>query len=293
MHLVFVTVKAILIELPVKQVDFYYNGLKYRKINIEDKEDIMSKFIDSLNRSHHSTTQTIGFRKESDLSKRPPMLLIVDMTGRSVKDVKAIVGAGIDAVIMRSNGLNATDVEKVMKNIGEVPAGLLIEDENWEKYREIFSSRFDFVICNVKTPVSLMTEGVSGKILRVAPWLAPGVLRAINELSVTFDGIFVDSDDTPITIERLLVCHYIAGMLGKPLLSSVNIPLTQLDLWGLYEASVRGLLLPQEISVETLVELKDLIGSIPMNVRKRPLGSVLLPSLKQESEVENEEEEEY
>jgi hypothetical protein len=250
----------------------------------------MSKFVDELNRSYHSAMPAIGFRKESDLLKKHPVLLIADITGRNVKDVKAIVGAGIDAVIMRSNGLNVNGVEKLVKNIGEVPAGLLVEDENLEKYREFFDSSFDFVICNVKTPISLMKEDVLGKILKIEPWLTPGILRAVNELSMQVDGIFVDSDNTPITIERLLVCHYIAGMLGRPLLSSINVPLTQIDLQGLYEASVRGLLLPQEISVEALVELKDTISHMPINVRKKTHRSVLLPRLKQESEVEEEEE---
>lgn len=250
----------------------------------------MSKFMNELNRSYRSAMPAMGFRKESELSKKAPILLIADLTGKNIKEIKAIVGAGVDAVIVRSDDFNKSIVEKVIKNIGEVPAGLLVDSEPWEKYNEITVFSFDFIICSVKTPVSLIGEGDSGKILRIEPWLAPGVVRAIGDLSMSFDGIFVDSDNMPITIERLLVCNYISGMLGKPLLTAVNVPLTQTDLRGLYEAGVRAILLPQAISPESIKEIKELIDIIPVNSRKKSHEKVVLPSIKQEPEIDIDEE---
>ena len=151
----------------------------------------MSKFIDELNRSNRSFMPSIGFRKESDSLKKPPVLLIADMSGKNIKETQAVVRAGVDAVIIRSNGININIVEKLIKNIGDIPAGLLVEDDDWENNGELLRSGFDFVICSVKTPVSFMTENELGKILKIEPWLTPGVIRAITELSVSFSGVLL------------------------------------------------------------------------------------------------------
>jgi hypothetical protein len=246
----------------------------------------MSKFIKELNKSYRSAMPAIGFRKETDLSKKAPVLLIADLTAKNVKEIKAAISAGVDVAIVRSDGLNKSAAEKVINNIGEVPAGLLLDSEQWENIQEISSLNFDFIICNVKTPVSIIREGDSGKILRVEPWLTPGVVRAINDLNIPFDGIFIDGDNEPITIERLLVCHYMSGMLGKPLLSAVNVPLAQADLQGLYDAGVRAILLPKEISPESVKELKEHIGGLQVSSRKKSHENVVLPGIKREPEID-------
>jgi hypothetical protein len=252
----------------------------------------MSKFIKELNKSFRSAMPAIGFRKETGLSKKAPVMLIADLTDKNAKEIKAIIGVGVDAVIVRSDNFNKSAAEKILKNIGEVPAGLLVDNEQWENIKAISDINFDFIICNVKTPVSLVGEGDSGKILRVEPWLAPGVLRAINDLSISFDGIFVDGDNMPINIERLLVCHYISGMLGKPLLSAVTVPLAQSDLQGLYDAGVRAVLLPKEISPESIKELKEHVGVLLVNSRKKGHENVVLPGIKNEPETEIDEDDE-
>ena len=252
----------------------------------------MSKFIDELNRSYRFSAPSIGFRRDSDMLKKAPILLIADLTGMNVKEVKAIVGAGVDAVMVRSSGTNSDAIGKFTKNIGETPLGLLLEDESPEKYSEFLNSSCDFVICHVKAPISLLIRGELGKILMIEPWIAPGMIRAINELNMTIDGIFIDSENSSITVERLLICHHIAGILGKPLLSAVNIPLTGTDLQGLYDARVRGLLLPRDISVEALVELKDHVSKMPGTTHRKTRDHVLLPQVGNETEIEVEEEEE-
>jgi hypothetical protein len=252
----------------------------------------MSKLIDELDRSYRSVAPSMGFRKDTDLSKKPPLLLIVDLTAKTVKEIKAIIEVGVDAVITRSTGLKPDAMQKLLKNTGEVPAGLVIDDDNWDKYAGFLQSGSDFVICNSKTPISVLTREGLGKILRVKPSLAPGMVRAINELNLPVDGILVDSEDTTITIERLLVCYYMSGTIGKPLLSAVGAPLTAVDLQGLYEAGVRGLLLPPEVSAKALSELKQLIDNMPRTVRKKQQSNVILPSMKRDSEIEMDEEEE-
>ena len=79
-------------------------------------------------------------------------------------------------------------------------------------------------------------------------------------------------------------------MIGKPLLSVVKAPLTQVEVQGLYEAGVRGLLLSQGVSIKELKEMKDLIVDIPTNSRKKTHPGVLLPSIQPESEPDEDDE---
>ena len=252
----------------------------------------MSKFIDELNRSYRSVAPSMGFRKGTDVSKKPPLLLIADLTAKTVKDIKATIEAGVDAAIIKGAGLKPDAMQKLIKNTGEIPAGLVINDDNWGNYTEFFQAGCDFVICDSKAPVSVITGDELGRILRIEPSLAPGMIRAINDLSLSVESVLVDSEDTTITIERLLVSNYISGIIGKPLLITVGIPLTTADLQGLYEAGVRGLLLPREISVTALSELKQLIDNMPRTIRKKQQSNVTLPQVKREPEIEMEEEEE-
>jgi hypothetical protein len=251
----------------------------------------MSKFIDELGRSYRSVAPSMGFRKDTDVSKKPPLLLIADLTAKTVKDIKAIIEVGVDAVLARGAGLKPDAMQKLLKNAGEVPAGLVIDDDNWSNYVEFLQSGCDFVICDSEVPVSVITGDELGRILRIEPSLAPGMIRAINELSLSIDSVLVDSEDTPITIERLLVSQYISGIIGKPLMVKVGTQLTAVELQGLYEAGVRGLLLPREISVKTLSEFKQLIDNMPRTVRKKQQGNVILPQMKRDAEIEMEEEE--
>ena len=252
----------------------------------------MSKFIDELNRSYRSVVPAMGFRKDTDVSKKPPLLLIADLTAKTVKDVKAIIEVGVDAVIIKSAGTKPDAMQKLLKNTGTVPLGLVIDDDNRGNYTEYFQSGCDFVICDSKIPVSVLAGDELGRILRIEPSLAPGMIRAINELSPSVDSILVDSEDTMVTIERLLVSHHISGIIGKPLLITVGIPLTTVDLQGLYEAGIRGLLLPKEISITALTELKQLVDNMPRTIRKKKQNNVTLPQLKREPEIEMDEEEE-
>jgi hypothetical protein len=251
----------------------------------------MSKFIDELNKSHRSVAPSMGFRKDADVSKKPPLLLIADLTAKTVKEIKATIEAGVDAVILRGTGLKADAMQKLIKNAGKVPAGLVVDDDNWGNYTGFFKEGCDFVVCDAKAPVSVLTGDELGRILRIESSLAPGMIRAINELNPSVDSVLVDSEDTTITIERMLVSHYISGIIGKPLLVTVGTPLTTADLQGLYEAGVRGLLLQKGISVKALSELKQQIDNMPRTIRKKQQGSVTLPQLKRETEIEMDEEE--
>ena len=252
----------------------------------------MSKFIDELNGSYRSVAPSMGFRKGTDVTKKHPLLIIADSTAKTVKDIKATIEAGVDAVIIKGAGLKPDAMQKLIKNAGKVPVGLIIDDDSRDNYTEFIQAGCDFVICDSKIPVSVVTGDELGRILRIDPSLAPGMIRAIDELNPSVGSVLVDSADTAITIERLLVSHYISGMIGKPLLASVGISLTTADLQGLYDAGVRGLLVPKGISVTALSELKQLIDNMPRTIRKKQQSNVTIPQLKREPEVDMDEEEE-
>jgi hypothetical protein len=118
-----------------------------------------------------------------------------------------------------------------------------------------------------------------GKLLKIEPSLDPGLVRAINELPLTVDGVLIAGEESSVTVERLLVCQRFTELLAKPLLVTVALSVTGAEISSLFQAGVNGLVLPEKVPVETFAELKKTIGNLPKAVKRKSKGTALLPQL--------------
>jgi len=253
----------------------------------------MGKFVEKLQRVYRGAAPSIGFRKSTE-AEPPPLLIIANLTKAGAAEVKTIAGAGMDAGIVSGGGLSAKGFGQLAKAMDDVPLGLFLGSAEKEEIAKSIDLGCDFVVFGLKTPLEAVSgEGV-GKLLRIEPSLDTGLVRAINELPLTVDGVLVTGEESSVTVERLLICQRFTELLAKPLLVTVNLSVTSAELSSLFQAGVNGLVLPERVPAETFADLKKTIGSLPKATKRKAKGTALLPRLGGGlgAEVQEEEEEE-
>src|SRR4030042_46295 len=253
----------------------------------------MSKFAEKLQRVYRGAATPMGFRKSIE-AEPPPLLIIANLTKAGVAEAKAIAGAGIDAGIVSGVGLGAKGFGQLSKAIDDVPLGLFLESAEKEEIAQSVDLGCDFVLFDLKTPLGAVSREGMGKLLRIEPSLDPGLVRAINELPLTVDGVLITGEESSVTVERLLICQRFTELLAKPLLVAVDLSVTSAEISSLFQAGINGLVLPENVPAETFAELKKMIGSLPKAAKRKAKGSALLPRLGGGlvAEVQEEEEEE-
>lgn len=256
----------------------------------------MSKFADKLGRIYRTAAPALGFRKSAEEAELPPLLLVADLNKTGVKKAKSIVDSGIDAAIVSSESIDADSFKELATGTGEIPLGLLVEENSsQEKIQDLINSGGDFVIFGLQAPLETISKEELGRVLKIEPSLAPGLIRAINELSLSIDAVLIAGDNPTVTIERLLTCQLFAGLVNKPLLINVNSSLTSDELSNLHRAEIKGLILPEGTPLKVFAELKKTISSLPKTPKRKTSISVLLPGIgatPETKKVEEEEEEE-
>jgi hypothetical protein len=107
--------------------------------------------------------------------------------------------------------------------------------------------------------------------------------------------VFISSrgEDSFVAVEHLLVCQRFVELLEKPVIMALPSLVTKAELTGLWQAGVDGVVTPSTQSVETLAELKKMIGDLPRGARgRRDKAGVKLPHYGELVAREDEEEEE-
>jgi len=254
----------------------------------------MSKFTEKLQRVYRGVATPMGFRKSAE-AEPPPLLVIANLTKASAAEAKAIAGAGIDAAIVSGTGLGAKGFGQLSRAMADVPLGLFLASAGKEEIAQSVSLGGDFVVFGLKTPLETVSKEGIGKLLMIEPSLDPGLVRAINELPLTVDGVLVTGEESSVTVERLLICQRFSDLLARPLLVAVDLSVTGAEISSLLQAGVNGLVLPEKVPAEKFAELKKTIGSLPKATKRKTKDTAFLPQLggevKAKAEAEEEEEE--
>lgn len=249
----------------------------------------MSKLAEKLKRIHQGSTSTLGFRRSAEV-EMPPLLMIANLTKASMAEVKAMTG--IDAGIVSGDGVDSKSFAQLTKAMDGAPLGLFWDTANKVDIAESINLGYDFVVFDLKTPFTALDKKNLGRVLKIEPTLDQGLVRAINRLPLTVDGVLLTGEDSTITVERLLVYQRFAELLDRPLLVTVSSPLTNGELGSLCEAGIGGLLLADSFTKESINEMKKAIGGISKAARPKARTAALLPRLSGELEPEVEEVEE-
>ncbi len=218
------------------------------------------------------------------------MVMAVNLTALSRKELKQLDGKNIDAGVLGTQGLDTATFEGWKHQLGETPLGLMVEDEGNTDIGPFVELGCDFLVCRLKAPFEVIDRGKIGKIVLVEPALESGFARSINDLPV--DAVLVDTKGPRLTLEHLLVCYRFAAIISKPLLVTIGAPLTADGLANLHQAGVNGIFLDAGFPPQAISDLKKAVKGLPRTPRKRPSAVPLLPRPSPEIQPEIEEEEE-
>ncbi len=238
----------------------------------------MSKFVDKLQSLSKSSTTPMGFHPSASEMQSPAMLLITGLFETQIKEAKLLADVNVDAGLILSEGSNAKVIKQMVEAIGDIPLGVFVKGMKEEKIYELARLGCDFVVFDIRIPAAVLHKEKVGKFLMIEPSLDQGFVRAINSLEV--DGVFISSEgeDSFVAVEHLLVCRRFVELLEKPVIMVLPSLVAKDELTSLWQAGVDGVVTTPAQSVETLVQLKKMIGDLPRGARgRRAKADVKLP----------------
>ncbi|MFC1909524.1 hypothetical protein ACFLXD_06760 [Chloroflexota bacterium] len=258
----------------------------------------MSKLIDRLKQITRDTHQPIGFRAGQSTASKRPMLLITSLTHPAAASQDSYL-TDADAVLLNSPklGKGAKGIRQFTDSLGDTTWGIKQGDITQKETTKIVDAGCDFLVFPTDSAIVTTTQDENtGKILQIESSLGEGLLRAVNDLPV--DAVLaVDSAENSLTWHHLLLFQRFTNLLNKPLLVSIPLNSTAVELQSLQEAGVVGIVVTIEpdSSTEKWEELRqaiDNLASLPPRKRGNIDALVPLPG-SQASTVTDTEEEEY
>jgi len=258
----------------------------------------MSKLVEKLKKASTKTIAPMGFKKASAEAEVPPILLIANLSGATLKQAKDLVEVGIDAVLLDLNDAEAAELAKFQKTIGDLPFGFRISDGFSGNMDWLIEKGCDFVIFGLDADIDLVEKEGLGKVLVIDKSLTPAMVKAAGDLNMDIDCVMPGAGKKGIDMELLLTAHLYKDILNKPVLIDADSSLSKTKLGELNAAGVRCLVLQAKTTAAAVKELQKLIGDLPKIVKKKPSGErPLIPNMSfappaAREEVEQEEEEE-
>ncbi len=254
----------------------------------------MSKFVDKLQDLSKSSPTPIGFRTSVSEFKRPAMLLIAGLSGTKIDEAKMVADGNANAGLILDEGSSTKIVGQMVKALGDIPLGVVVNGMSQEKIDELTSVGCDFIVFDISMTALILQKEEVGKFLMIEPSLDQGFVRAINSLDI--DGVVISNrnEDPFIAVEHLLVYRRFVEILEKPVLMTLPSLVTKGELTSLWQAGVVGLVSSLRQSGKSLGELEKMISELPGKLKgRRAKADVKLPPY-HGSDVadENEEEEE-
>ena len=253
---------------------------------------ILAKKLDDIN---HTVGPEIGFRRSANELKKRQMLAIADVSGHDSNKIKSIAGSGVDAVFTDIKTLDSSGIPDTGVTIDNIPVGVKIDKADLKEAEKLSNLKYDYVLFDLETPIELIDKEGIGKILIIEPDLSPNMVRVINNLSISVDGVMLSDHDTPVTFQRLITCQLFAELLHKPLLVAVNSAAGSGDPSNLYQAGIKGVVLSKGLPLKAYTGIVNTIENLPKTIKRKTKGDALLPSLKPTSAIEeaDDDEEDY
>ncbi|MBN2075672.1 MAG: hypothetical protein JW762_08990 [Dehalococcoidales bacterium] len=193
----------------------------------------MSEFIDKLNKLTRVDTASIGFRREK-----------ADPTARKIQLV-SLVSKG-EADNSRSDALlldirdKSIEAESVSGMPGDLPWGVWLKGARQKELKPLTDAGCDFIVFPAEsTPLEIIEERDTGKILEIDTTINDTVLRSIVELPV--DAVLVSigqGKENSLTWYDLMILQRLGGFPKKPLLAHIPAIITSGEFEALWEAGV-------------------------------------------------------
>jgi DNA-binding NarL/FixJ family response regulator len=254
-------------------------SIRIEPIYIEAKRGNMSKLVKKLERISVEGGQPLGFGAAVNRSKILQMVVIAGVPQGNAGLANIAAEAGADAVLLTIEQPSKKDeaLAQLSSTKIEIPWGVSIDTVNREEMQKLVEAGCDYVIFSpVKSSAAALNVEKIGKVLRVDTSLSDSQAKSVNRLSV--DAVLLDpagDDESPLTIQQLMVYEYLAAYTGKHLVAAMppGFPVDDIEsLWGL---GVRGVIVDLNMKDPEgrLSQVKEAIQKLP-TTRKRRGGKI-------------------
>jgi len=248
----------------------------------------MSRLADRIKRAGRVEPAPIGFGALPERRAAPTLLCLLRLEKDEAKKLGQAATAA-DAVII--TGLDAGKLADAFKKLGDVPAGLRLEDGKRTSVAAAREAGADFVVLDEESAADAVLEEKTGLVLTIDRDAGDTELRALAGLSL--DALDVGALGEPFTLRRLMGLRRVSLLSQTPLLVGVPAGIEASRLEALREAGVAGVVLEGR-SADKLQALLAAVLSLPPRGRRREgRTEALLPSVAAAASAEEEEEPEY
>lgn len=238
----------------------------------------MSKFIDKLANLNRAIIPPLGFGRSNNEEKPEPMLLMVELAGKSADEVRNLMAAGVAAGLVDISGLTAGALAKLSS--AGLPVGLLLSNGKPAGLK-VANGGIDFIVYGPELPLRAF-EGwpmeQTGKVLSLDLAADAGMMRSVNNLYPGVDAVLVDLTAAPFVVGHMMSCRRAADFSGQPIIARTGNSLSVVELTALREAGVKCLLLSAATHAEEVKALSETIKALPKPARKKgPKDVPLVP----------------
>lgn len=238
----------------------------------------MSKFIDKLANLNRAIIPPLGFGRSNNEEKPEPMLLMVELAGKSADEVRNLMAAGVAAGLVDISGLTAGALAKLSS--AGLPVGLLLSNGKPAGLK-VANGGIDFIVYGPELPLRAF-EGwpmeQTGKVLSLDLAADAGLMRSVNNLYPGVDAVLVDLTVSPLMVGHMMSCRRAADFSGQPVIARTGNSLSIVELTALREAGVKCLLLSAATHAEEVKALSETIKALPKPARKKgPKDVPLVP----------------
>ncbi|MFC1991893.1 hypothetical protein ACFLVC_04150 [Chloroflexota bacterium] len=257
----------------------------------------MSKFIDKLNQLSRSEGHSIGFTQRVAASTKARIQLVASLAMESAESLIGYLdGADAGLITISKATAGAEALQKVSEALPDIPWGGRLSGISPSGVKQLTKASGDFLVFSATdTPLTLIENDKTGKILAVEASLSEGLLRATNELPL--DAVLIAGEEKQrqaLTWQHLILFRRFADLLARPLLVSVPSQVTAGELKALWEAGVRGVVM--EVNGKqpegSLKKLRQEIDKLDFSSPHRSGREVSLPRTGRETSPATTEEEE-
>jgi hypothetical protein len=253
----------------------------------------MSKLIEKL-QLISAAAEPMGFRAALTVPKRQSMLLVASLPCGDA-EAAACAQDSADAVLVSIGDLKAE--AKALKQMASawagIPWGAWLETATGDGIRQLQAMGCDFIVFDAaRTAASALPEAEIGRVLKIDPSLADGLVRTIDQLPVDGALLSPGSESPFLSVHLLMICQRLASMVRKPLVVATPSAVTDSDVESLWQAGVDGVVVSLETQGQRakLLELRQAIDGLPPPAKHRGELEALLPCVG-EAGAELEEEE--
>lgn len=234
----------------------------------------MSKIGQQL-QALHKPAAPMGFGFPRASAPRRKMLLVASFTGATTQAEAVEVAAWCNAAVVSGGCADGRALAELLgAQRGDTPLGTCVVGmPNSREESDGGEAAYDFVVCDVSTPLGLVVGKDLGVLVEVPPEMDGLRLRALGDLGV--DAVLLDARPLGMgTLSSLVECRRVRSASGKPLLVHVSEPVDADALPLLWQAGVDGLVVESTVGVDALTSLRSAIDAASFEPRTGSRGVV-------------------